>query len=256
MTSLKKALETLMQFSDAETPLGVVDVANLTGLSKSYVSRTLKGLGDQGFLEQDEKTRKYRIGINAFVLGSGYPRQSRLVKSVWPHMREISQETQHTVYLSVHNHDHCRHVMAVEGEKFRESQWRVGIRLPMHATASGKLLCAYLDDEERDSLVVDLPLTRFTRNTIVDEDILKAKLRQIRAEGFAVARGETVEGLAAAAVPILGKGEAVLGALGVVSPESHLTETDLRIVVRALWSHASMVSATLGARLYAVSERA
>lgn len=255
MTSLKKALETLSHFADTETPLGVFDLADLTGLSKSYISRTLKVLRDEGFLEQDKKTRKYRIGINAFALASGYPRQNRLVQSAWPHMREISQKTMHTVYLSIRNHDHCRHVMAVEGAKFRESQWRVGIRLPMHATASGKLLSAYLSDDKRDELFASLALPRFTRNTIVDLDTLKAALKEIKTEGFAVARGETVEGLAATSVPIFGKSEEAIGALGVVSPENQLNDTDLKKVVKILWLHASMVSATQGAQVYPMSER-
>lgn len=250
MATVDKALGVLMCFADAEGPLGVGDVAEATALSKSYVSRVLKALKEAGMLEQDLQTRRYSIGLNAFALGAGYPRQSWLVQAAWPHMREISQATQHTVYASVRNYDHARHVMAVEGQKYMESQWRVGIRLPLHATASGKLLLAYADDTEISTILDSIKLRRYTKNTITDKETLALHLNEIVRNGYSMAMGENVEGLVALAVPVSGKEEKVIGALGIVSPQIHLKSDEHLVTVEILKTYASRISSSLGARVY------
>ena len=250
MKGLDKALSVLACFTSAESPLGVNDISRMTGLSKSYVSRALKSFRTHGFVEQDAQTRRYKIGIDGFALATNYAHQNPLIKAAWPQMRELSAETEHTIYTSIRNGDHCRHIMAVEGPKFIESQWRIGIRLPLHATASGKLLLAHAPADEQDSLIRTLPLPRLTPNTVVDRDTLRDEIAKILKQGYAFANSESVEGLRAVAVPIAGHGESVIGSIGIVAPRNQILEQELEILLPMLHRHASKTSSLMGARLY------
>ncbi|RKT27704.1 IclR family transcriptional regulator [Roseovarius halotolerans] len=250
MKGLDKALTVLASFTSAEEPLGVNDISGMTGLTKSYVSRALKSFREHGFVEQDAQTRKYKVGINGFALATNYARQNPLIKAAWPQMREISASTEHTIFTSIRNGDHCRHIMAVEGPKYIESHWRIGIRLPLHATASGKLLLAHAPAADQESLISTLPLPRFTSNTIVSRADLQAEIVRILEQGYAFSDSESVDGLRAVAVPIAGLGETVIGSFGIVAPRTKILLDDLEVLLPLLHKHASRTSSLMGARIY------
>jgi IclR family acetate operon transcriptional repressor len=166
-------------------------------------------------------------------------------------MRDLSAASGHSVVLSVRRSDFCRHVMAVEGPLYLESRWRLVVRLELNATASGKLLLAFAPPDSREAIVDRLPLPALTPNTITDPGELRDELDRIRAAGFAEARGETVLGLVALAVPVLGHGETVIASLGIIAPESALAARDVPAAVDASRAKAMVVSSHMGARLYA-----
>jgi DNA-binding IclR family transcriptional regulator len=249
MKSIDTGLRILALFKDSERPLGVVEIADRLDLGKSHVSRILATMRDMGFLQQDRETRKYRVGIEAFAVGSRFVADQSMTRLALPLMRACSEATRHSVFLSVRHGGACRHILAVEGRHFEDSQWRLGVRLPLHASASGKLFVALADDAEREALIADTPLQRYTANTITDRAAFRTEVEAVRRKGWACARGETVAGLGACAVPIVGAEEALVAAFGIVSPQRHLPG-DVRPLVNELLRHAQLLSYQLGARAY------
>ncbi|NJM35380.1 MAG: hypothetical protein HC850_12480, partial [Rhodomicrobium sp.] len=80
---------------------------------------------------------------------------------------------------------------------------QAGSRVPIHCTASGKLLLAYLSPVKRRRLLQSLKLEKFTANTITSIDILEAELQGIRKAGLSINREEYHQGLVGVAVPVL-----------------------------------------------------
>jgi DNA-binding IclR family transcriptional regulator len=248
MKTIKNALQILALFKDEERPMGVNDVAERLGHGKSYVSRLLGAMRDMDFLQQDPATRKYTVGLEAFALGARYIADTPLTRTALPVMREISNETGDSVFLSIRHGLVCRHILAVEGPYFTETRWRVGVRLPLHASASGKILLAFAPD--RDDLLAELRLDRSTPNTIVDRKRFEAELAKTRTQAYSTSREEQVVGLAACAVPLYGEQEALVAALSIVMPEHLLPEKKLKKIIGTLHTGARRLSSLYGARVY------
>lgn len=250
MKSIASGLEVLSLFKDARGPLGVTDVVEQLGLTKSHASRILSALRDGGYLVQDPQTRRYCVGIESFAIGNRFVAESPITRSALPVMRACSETTGHSVFVSVRDGAACRHILAFEGRHFEDTQWRVGVRLSLHATASGKTLVAFAPSAERRALVEEIPLPALTAMTIVDPQRWAAELEAVRMRGWAEARGETVPGLAACAVPVFAQQERLVAAFGVVAPAVALTPDNVPAVVAQLHASARRLSYSLGARGY------
>ncbi|MGA2322173.1 MAG: IclR family transcriptional regulator [Solirubrobacteraceae bacterium] len=124
-----------------------------------------------------------------------------------------------------------------------------GSRLPAHATAMGKLLLAYLPEEERRTLLAEIKLSKREPNTITSKQALLDELDAIREEGVAVNDEELAAGLYAIAAPVRNEAREVIAA---VSLAAHTSMISLAELVDALSPHlistADRVSARLGYR--------
>ncbi|WP_185984477.1 IclR family transcriptional regulator [Aureimonas mangrovi] len=249
MKSIQAGLRILSLFKDASTPLGVMDVAQAAGLTKSHASRILSALRDTGYLAQDPRTRRYSVGIESFSIGIRFVAESPITRAALPIMRGCSESTGHSVFISVRDGSVCRHILAFEGRHFEDTQWRVGVPLALHATASGKALVAFSPNESATP-AAQLELRRLTPKTITDPCQWHGELEMVRGRGWAEARGETVPGLAACAVPIFGYRECLVAAFGIVAPQHALTAASVPATVTELHVAARRLSYTLGARAY------
>lgn len=250
MKSLEIGIGVLKTFIGAASDLSVTEVVAATGLKKSHVSKILSAYREAGFLVQDPMTRRYSVGIEAFELGAHYAARQPMAREALPLMRQLVDQCGHSATLSILHHDHVLHLMAVEGPLYIDGRWRVGSRLPIHATASGKVLVAWLDAEHRDSLLDAVKLDAITPLTITDPIPLKAQLSKVHASGLAVTRGESAPGLAAMAVPIFDGGDHVAAALGLVIPDQIFANVDVLELKDRLFDVARSLSLKLGASTY------
>ena len=225
MKTLATALTLLGLFASDRESLSVGEISASTKIAKSKVSKLLAVCRQLGFLEQDAVTRRYKVGIRAFELGSVFPKTSPIAHDALPIMRRIADTSGHSTTLSIMAGDVILHLMAVEGPLYMDGRWRVGNRLAPHATSAGKVLLAALCGADLAAFIHRNPLTRITSSTITSVSRLTAQLEQVRAMGFSITRGESAPGLAAIAVPILGRDDRVVAALGMVIPD-HLFHKD------------------------------
>ncbi|MEN2975866.1 IclR family transcriptional regulator [Tistrella bauzanensis] len=250
MKSLTSALAIYGSFATTRQPLGISDICERTGLAKSQVSKVLSTFRDQGFLEQDPVTRKYRVGPMSFLVGVAYAQTHGLTRQALPIMREIADRSGHSAVLTVREADTVFHLMAVEGQFFVDSRWRVGMSVPFHATAAGKILTAYDEPEVLARMIAVHGLPQITPKTITDPDALALHLRAVRACGSAVTAGESAPGLVALAVPVFGETEQIRAALSFIMPQQSYDPAAADIHVAELHSAARSLSFRLGAETY------
>jgi DNA-binding IclR family transcriptional regulator len=249
--ALAKALLLFGQFSSQHPERSVTDLSRATGLSKSNVSKILREFRAQGFLVQDQASRRYRVGPQALAVGAGYFAGSDLVRCADRVMQTLAKRTDATATLNVVCDSRMLFVNAKNGSKRPAFSWPVGSYIPLHATAAGKIAAAFAAPAQAKPMLADADLRSFTPSTICEAETLMQQLAEIRRVGIACTFGESTYGIAGVAAPILDCEDKVVGAISVLLPLEHARESGQgAIVADAVREAARDVSREIGAARY------
>jgi IclR family transcriptional regulator, pca regulon regulatory protein len=250
--SLERGLAILCCF-DAEHPvLGIVDIAQELGMSRSTTHRYVITLAALGYLEQGPG-RKYRLGLRVTGLGLSAMSGTGLREHARIDLQELCQRTGFTVSLAVLDGPEVLLLERLRGTRRILHQAEPGIgagsRLPAHCTAVGKLLLAYLPEPAQRELLGELQLERCGPNTVRSKSALRRELAQIDEDGLAVDDQEFAEGLYAIAAPLrCDTGDTVAA----IAMTAHSRTIGLGDLIDALGPHlvstADRISARLGYR--------
>ncbi|KRB86970.1 IclR family transcriptional regulator [Noviherbaspirillum sp. Root189] len=111
--SIARALSMLKMLSEHhEKGADLNEMIALTGLNRTTVYRLLCGLAEGGYVERNEATKRYHLGLNAMQLGLTAMTRPPIVERCRPLMRSLARSTEDTVFLIVRNGDfaHCLHL--------------------------------------------------------------------------------------------------------------------------------------------------
>lgn len=218
LSSLEKALKILSAFSLEKPEWGIRDLASSLAFSPATVQRLVQTLKNFGFLDQDETTRKYRLGPVYFryveILQSQYP----ILKEALPLMRILCSQTGETTHLNVIDGRERLCIHSIESPQHLKAGMPVGNRSPLYAGASSKCLLAFSPKEFIEAYLGSVNLVPLTDETITDIEKLKADLSMIRSRGYATSTGERTPGLCSISVPIFGYGGSFIAALSLAIP--------------------------------------
>jgi DNA-binding IclR family transcriptional regulator len=250
MKTVDTALKILQLFQTEEQTLSVTEISTRMKLPKSKISRILASFRSNGFLDQDPVTKRYRVGLAAFELGTHYVKAQPIAHEALPVMRAIVERSQHSSTLTVMRNDLALHILAVEGPFFIDGRWRVGSRLPFHATSAGKILLAGLPEPMLDAFLNNYKLRAITKKTVTDPTVLRRQIERIRKDGVCISRGESAPGLVAIAVPVLDKSNATCAALGIIIVDQMFDADEMGPLTHLLHESARRLSIRLGASAY------
>jgi IclR family pca regulon transcriptional regulator len=250
--SLERGLAILGSFTAKRPVMGIADIADELGMSRSTTHRYVITLVALGYLEQGA-SRKYRLGLRVTDLGMSALNSTGLREHAHPYLEELRQRSSYTSSLAVLDGAEVLYVDRVRS--FRRGQGRTeldlhaGSRLPAYCTALGKLLLANLPEAERREALASIKLAKRGPNTITGKKALSEELDQIADAGFAVNDEEMGADLYAIAVPVRDAGAEVVAAVGL---SAHSSMISLEEMVDALSPHlvsaADRISARLGYR--------
>ncbi len=250
--SLERGLAILGCFTPDRPVLGIADIADSLGMSRSTTHRYVITLVALGYLEQDA-SRKYRLGLHVTDLGMSALNSTSLREHAQPYLDELRRRTGYTINVAAL--DGPEIVYIARSRSQRRAQQRIdlglalGSRLPVYCTSMGKLLLAYLPDRERRELLSEIRLERRTPNTITSRRLLQIELERIREDGFAVNDEELTPGLHSIAAPIRTESREVVAAANMAAHSSMISVQDL---IDHLGPHliatADRISARLGYR--------
>jgi DNA-binding IclR family transcriptional regulator len=211
-----KVLAILEAFESSRGALSLTDIAEKSGLPLSTTHRLVNELTDWGFLSREPNGR-YQLGIRLWELAQNTGRQLR--DAAQPYVQDLFSLTGETAHLAVRAGHEVLYIDRVYGSKRVPRASRVGGRLPMHATAVGKVILAFEDDWVRDAYL-NRDLERPTAHTHIDPRKFAEELGQIRAQGYATTLEEVRLGSCSIAVPVFHTGRIGAG-LGLVLPTLH-----------------------------------
>jgi IclR family pca regulon transcriptional regulator len=229
--SLEYGVAILETFSGTRQTLGIADIAELVGISRSTTHRYAMTLVALGQLEQDSK-RKYRLAQRAANIGGaaiGSIRQELEARVV---LEELREQTGHTVSMGVLNgarviYIHRLYAHGV-GQYEADLDLGVGAGVPAYCSALGKVLLASISDAERRELLAGIELKRLAPNTIEKREQLVVELERTSTRGVVVSDEELTAGARSIAVLVPRPRSEHPAAIDVTVPSSVHTVDQLR----------------------------
>jgi DNA-binding IclR family transcriptional regulator len=217
--SIEKALQILLSFGIERSVWGVRELSHHLDLSPSTAQRILKSLKKYGFVDQDPKSRLYRLGPVYFrfigILQSTYP----ISRSAIPFMERLQSETQETVHLNVVDGFERVCIEHVETRQYLKASMPIGNRSPLYAGASSKCLLAFSPEDFRRQYLSQITLVALTEKTLTDATVLAVEIERTRQRGYASSLGERTPGLGSLSAPVLNHNGHTLAAISLAIPE-------------------------------------
>jgi IclR family transcriptional regulator, pca regulon regulatory protein len=229
--SLERGLAVLCAFTPDRPALGISDLARELTLTRSTAHRYVATLAALGFLDQDESTRKYRLGPRVLDLGFSVLGSLGLREIAAPHLRRLTDSTGHTSNLAIRDDTDVILIDRVRGRPGRyhhlEFTLHVGSRIPAYCSATGKALLAYLPRPDLGHLLDRMDLVQRGPRTQTNKKALLAELDQVRRSGLAVNDEELESALRSIAAPVRARSGEVVAAVNVAIPWSPVTMSEL-----------------------------
>ncbi len=225
--SVVHAIELLEAFKGENDEMGVTELSKKLGLHKNNVFRLLATLELRGYIEQDKQTGNYKLGVKVLELGQQFVKHLGLLRQAHPVMRELLAKCNENIYISVLRGANCVYIDGVEANQVVKVTSRIGHRLPIHATASGKVLLAWENEDDILKLLPTEELKKFTPNTITSRTTLIKVLDEVKKKGFATDLEELDLGVRCIAAPIRDYTRKIVGALSISAPSIRMDDEKL-----------------------------
>lgn len=239
-----KGLILLEAMAKKNSSSGVTELANQLGLHKSNVHRLLQGLVHQGFARRDPETRRYELTMKLWELGARVFNRLDVRQEALPYMRQLAEETQETVHLSVLNGTDVLYIEKIDSPQPVRAYTMVGGRAPAQSVATGKALLAWCEPEAIQQVLKKLK--KHTKLSIDTKEKLLAELETIREQGYAVNKGEWRAQVMGLAAPIYGVSGKVVAAMGISGPADRINQLDLEEMGLSIQTLTMAISRRLG----------
>jgi len=220
--SVERALSILTCFTDSEPQLRVGDLARRLGIAQSTVSRLIMTMETLGFIERDPLTGMVRPGLQLVTLAGVALNQIEVQRQAQAELAMVASDLGLAANLAMLRGDEIFYLTTFEGPKAPKLFTMIGKRNPVHCTAIGKALVAYLPLKEREELLDRIAYPAFTPHTAPSAEHLRLMLEEVSQRGYATEREELALGRACVAAPIRDASGKVVAAASISGPLSAL----------------------------------
>jgi DNA-binding IclR family transcriptional regulator len=232
--TLDKGLRILDFIIARQRSFGVSEIAQEFGMDKGSAYRFLTTFDRYGVLRQDKQSRKYGLGTKFLVWASRANSLTTIVTVARPSLEELARVTGLEAHLALMSHRTGVLVDTAFPNTPMSTRSLIGLEEPLHNTALGKALLAFLPEDEMRALVETIPLTKATEKTIVDRAMLVESIMEIRRTGVATDRGEFFAFLTCFAAPVFDETDRVVASIGVSAVADSLTDKAEREIYKKL----------------------
>jgi DNA-binding IclR family transcriptional regulator len=243
---MAKTLELLDMIGLAEQPPTFVELAARSGLPRGTLHRLLAVLSEHGMVELSELDRRYTPGMHLLTLARRTWEKMDLRRAAAESILALNRRTGETVHLATLSGDAIVYIDKVECSYPLRLHSAIGRRGPIHCTAVGKVMAAYLAPNEQQALVHRLALQRHTPTTLATPAALLKALERIRAEGLAFDREEHVAGNHCVAAPVFDFRGRCVGGISITAPTLRVNVSQLEGFAGWVREAAAAASARLG----------
>jgi DNA-binding IclR family transcriptional regulator len=245
ITALQRGLRLLQLFSESPQGLAAKQVAARSRLPVSTVHRFLANLEASGFLNCSSDG-VYHLGIACFAIGQAALAQLDIRRVSLPYLQELNRQTRETIHLTVRHGLSAVYVEKLDSPEQLRIHSRIGAAVPLYCTAVGKVMLAYMPDEERERVLPQLGLKRLTPNTVGNLQELEAELYRVRKNGYACDLEENELHIRCVAAPIWDHAGGVNASLSITAPMVRMAVTRLRQLAPLIQAAGLQISRELG----------
>jgi DNA-binding IclR family transcriptional regulator len=247
ITALQRGLRLLQLFSESPHGLTAKQVAGRSRLPVSTVHRFLANLEGTGFLNCTGDG-VYHLGIACFAIGQMALGQLDIRRVSQPYLQELNRQTRETIHLTVRHGLSAVYVEKLDSPEQLRIHSRIGAAVPLYCTAVGKVMLAYMPDDERERVLPQLSLQCPTPNTVSNLQELDAELYRVRKNGYACDLEEHELHIRCVAAPIWDHDGSVNASLSITAPVVRMAVTRLRQLAPLIQTAGLQISRELGYR--------
>jgi len=183
--SIDNCLMVMEHLSSSGEGARITSISKNLNLSLPVVHRILNTMKIRGFIEQDNETKRYRLGLNARLLGISAMAQTNLIRYGLTCLNEITELTNETSNLVQRNNWKAVYVLQVESKNALRVANQVGNRAPLYCTAAGKILLSYMSKNRREQYYEEIDPVPFTANTLISKERIEKEIKAVKETGIA-----------------------------------------------------------------------
>lgn len=240
---LDRAFRLLGAFDGSRPALGLSELSTRAAMPSSTTLRLARRLVSLGALERREDGR-FVIGLRMLELATLAPRGHGIRTLAMPYLEDLYRATGHHVLLAVRDGDVVVLVERLSAAGTSPVMYRIGERLPLHATGVGMVVLAHADTLLQED-ILSRQLVLEPEGTRVDCRDLRRRLADVRREGVAVVTRPLPQPAVSVAAPIFGAGPLAIAAISVVGPTADLGPSRVTAAVFTVARAISRLTASL-----------
>lgn len=244
--SANRVVEILETVGASNHGISNAELSAALNIPKGSLSLLLSDLVAHDFLTQRKEDRRYILGPQLVVLAGKFLTDLDIVQVGRPIVQDVMTRTNESSALAVRKGFDMLIVYGENSPQPLKRSIEIGYRAPLHTTAGGKAIMAYLSQELLAEYLSSVPLEPLTPTTITDFDVLKKELKTIKSQGISYSREEQHEGLVAMAAPVFDLYSSVVGAILVTLPSIRFVPPKEKIIEESLSEGAEKLSRLLG----------
>jgi IclR family transcriptional regulator, pca regulon regulatory protein len=226
LEQLERAMAVLESFDGDHPAMTLSEVAELTGMTRAAARRILLTLRSLGHLKSDG--REFSLTPKVLSLGWNYFASLGVDEIARPVLADLVKQLNESCSMSTLNLPDVVYVARVNPQRVMTVGGGVGSRLPASTTAAGRVLLAAGGDAVLDDYLAEHPLQQYTPRTVTDPDEFRARLDQVREQGWCLVDQELEIGLLALSVPVTGRDNRTSAAVSVSSSAARMTPAHFR----------------------------
>lgn len=238
-----RVLDYVAEQPDGCTPTQVVTAL---GLPKQTVHRIISQLKLAGLLLREPGSQRVQLGARLTRFAENILMHGHASRERHAILQSLVDDIGETCNLTALAGTHIVYIDRVETAWPLRVMLAPGSHVPLHATATGKLLLALLPKVQRERLLRVLPLRALTPATIVDVRALRREIEETRRRRIGINRNEHLSGLIAVAVPVMLDRQRACAAVAVQAPVGRMTLEELLGYVPRMRAAADRIAVTMG----------
>lgn len=245
--AVQRALGILKYMADSPNGASVRETARALGYNPSVVQKSMQALASQDFATQDPITQHYHLGPAALQVGLAGLAKLELRQVARPHMERLTSTTRETTLLGIRQGDHAIYIDKVVSPNEIRLDPPLGASRAFNCTAVGKVMLAYMPEDEIVALAKAGTFTQATANSVTDLTVLKLEMARVRERGVAIDREEFAQGAMCIAAPVRNYDGVVIAAVNVSGPAPRVLSAENEHIKQVIET-AKAISAALGYR--------
>ncbi len=245
--SLDRGLKVLELLAQSREPLTLSRIAAAMGLTLPTVYRFLFTLEALGYVDRDPDVKSYRVSPKVLSLGYGAFQSSDLWQTAHPYLVSASRKHGETFNLAILDGSDILYIDRVKTENILTINLEIGSKLPAYCTSMGRVLLAYLPEDQAMAIVSKTPMKPMTPRTLSTTQDLKKALQEVRQNGYAVNNGELALELISVAAPVRNRDGQVVAALNMAVNAAQYPDGNIHLkLAPAVQEAAHKISQALG----------
>lgn len=242
---MQKAIDILNLFDSDITELGNNEIASRLKLPPSTVSGLVYTLKKNNYLNQNPENHKYMLGLTLLDRASVLLNQIDIRQFAYPHLKELSIWSGESVNLAVLDKREIVYIERILSSHPLGINYEIGKKQPIHSTALGKAIVAFLPQLEINSLLLDYEFTAVTKYTITDKVEFINELELVLERGYSIDDQENEIGGRCVSAPILNKSAYPIAAISLSVPIQRLSNEQIKIVGARLVEACREITGTI-----------